>query len=272
MREKLKALLREPFVQFLLGGVLLFLFFAARGTEVDPADRRIVVNEAEVARLSGLWVQTWRRPPSPAELDGLIRDSIKEEVYTREALRLGLDKDDPVIRRRLRSKMEFLATAEAEAATPDEATLRKWLDQNPARYAVGAAFQFEQVFAGSDQENAAGLLQQLRGGVDGDALGDPLSVPRNMDGDQTAIGKVFGDGFAAALAKLPQGRWTGPVQSGFGLHLVRVNAVRLGHKAALAEVRQQVENDWRSASREEREARAYQALLDGYDIRIEKVK
>ena len=272
VREKLKSLLREPFVQFLLGGLLLFLFFAARGTAVDPADRRITITETEVARLTGLWVQTWRRPPTQAEIDGLIRDAIKEDIYYREAMRLGLDKDDPVIRRRLRSKMEFLATAEAEAATPSEAILQAWLDGHSARYATGAGFAFEQVYAGSDVARAASLLKQLQGGAEAGGLGDPLSVPRHMDADQPAITREFGDGFATALTKLPIGEWSGPVQSGFGLHLVRVNSVRLGRKAALVDVRQQVENDWRSASREEREARAYQALLDGYDIRIEKVK
>ena len=126
-RERMTRALREPLVHFLLAGLAIFVFFAAFGPEVDVGDRRIVVNEDQVRRLATQWSQTWQRPPSPTELDGLIRDYIKEEIYYREALRLGLDRDDMVVRRRMHSKMEFLATSETENMTATDDALRAWL-------------------------------------------------------------------------------------------------------------------------------------------------
>lgn len=270
MRDRLRAVLREPFVQFLFGGLAIFAFFWARGTGVDPADRRITVTEAQVGRLAGLWAQTWRRQPTATEIDGMIRDHIKEEVYYREALRVGLDRDDPMIRRRLRSKMEFLATAQAEAESPTDAALQALLDWNPARYAVDPSYAFDQIYAGSGKAEAVALLGQIKAGRDAASLAKPLSVPSNMDAPKTEIARTFGDGFADALAALPKGQWAGPVESGFGQHIVRVKTIRAGAAPKLDDVRKRVENDWRAANRQTREARAYQALLDGYEIVIEK--
>jgi peptidyl-prolyl cis-trans isomerase C len=116
-----RAWLREPLLHFLIGGTLVFAFFAWRGEAVDPESRSIIVTVDTAEQLAARFEQTMQRAPTPAEMDGIIRDHIREEVYYREAMRLGLDADDAVIRRRLRSKMEYLARAEAEAAKPDDA-------------------------------------------------------------------------------------------------------------------------------------------------------
>ncbi len=262
---------REPLVHFLIAGAAIFLLFS--GAATDAGDRRIVITEAQVARLATQWAQTWRRPPSPQELDGLIRDYVKEEVYYREGLRLGLDKDDPVIRRRIRSKMEFLATSEAENAAPTEAELQAWLDRNPDRYALDPAYSFDQIYVDAQGGDAPGraraLLAQLRASPKTPPSGDPISLPARMEGAvKQDVERQFGADFAGALARQPVGGWAGPVVSGFGLHLVRVRSVKAAHRPTLSEVRRQVENDWLSESRARREAEAYQTLLDGYDIRI----
>jgi hypothetical protein len=265
--------LQEPFVHFLVAGLALFAFFAVRGEEVDPESRIITIDEAQVSRLAASWQQTWQRPPSPTEIDNLIRDHIKEEVYYREAIRLGLDQDDTVIRRRLRAKMEYLATAQAENAPVDDATLQTWLDKNPARYAAGAAYSFDQIYLGTgDPKSAAAQARnKLSTGTDWAQVGVAISLPRTLDAVSTAdIARNFGEEFAAGLAKLSPGDWSGPLTSGFGSHLIRLRKVDPGKAARLADVRQQVENDWRSATQKAREAKAYQALLDGYTIQIAK--
>jgi peptidyl-prolyl cis-trans isomerase C len=260
--------LREPLVHFLIVGAFIFALFPGGAT--DPAGRQIIVGEAQVARLAAQWEQTWRRQPSPAEFDGLIRDHIKEEVYYREALQLGLDRDDPIIRRRLRSKMEFLSTAQSDASPVDDTVLQTWLDRNPARYANDAVFSFDQIYV-RNTETAAIALAQLKAGGSSNLLGEALAVPAAMEAAPSSeIDRLFGAQFATTIARLPLGTWTGPVESGFGSHLVRVRAVEATKKPKLADVRQQVENDWRNATRIKREERAYQALLDGYDIKIEK--
>lgn len=266
----LRALLKEPLVHFLLAGVLVFAFSAWRGEPVDPASRSIEIDERQVRQLAERFVQTWRRPPSAPELDSLIRDYIKEEVYYREALRLGLEADDAIIRRRLRAKMEYLATAQAENVAADDATLQRYLEANIARYADGARFSFDQIYLGEGVDAAVVKARLVRGG-DWQTLSAPISLPPSVsDADRADIAKEFGESFAKALAGVKVDEWAGPVESGFGQHLVRVRAFSPGRKPQLSQVRQRVENDWRAETAKAREAKAYQALLDGYTIAIAK--
>jgi peptidyl-prolyl cis-trans isomerase C len=267
----MRAWLREPLVHFLLAGLAVFAFSAWRGEAVDPAGRAIEIDARQVGVLAERFVQTWQRAPSAGELDGLIRDHIKEEVYYREALRLGLEADDAIIRRRLRTKMEYLATAQAENVAADDTTLQRYLDRNAARYADGARVSFDQIYLGEGGD-AAAVKAKLARGADWRALGAPISLPRSVeDADGAQIAREFGESFAAALVQAKLGdEWMGPVTSGFGQHLLRVRAVKAGRKPVLSEVRQRVENDWRSETAKAREAKAYQALLDGYTIKIAK--
>lgn len=279
LRDRLRSLRHEPLVHFLLGGLAIFAFFAWRGTEVDPASRTIVIDRAQVESLSAQFGQTFRRSPEPREIDGLIRDYIRDEVYNREARRLGLDQDDQVIRQRLRQKMEYFARSSAESEQPSDAQLQRMLDANPTKYASGARINFDQVYLGQGSpaeidKRAKSLLARLRHGADWHASGAPLSVPRSMEGATTGeIEREFGDRFAEELSSLtgkPVRTWQGPVTSGYGAHLVRLRTVIAPTPPRLAEVRQQVENDWRAATVDAREKAAYQALLDGYTIRIDK--
>ncbi len=269
-----RTILREPLLHFLVAGLAIFGFSAWRGEAVDPASRTIMINAEQVENLTTRWAQTWQRPPTGAEIDGMIRDYIKEEVYYREAKRLGLDDEDAIIRRRLRSKMEFLAGAEIENAAPSDVTLQAWLDKNPAKYAADARYSFDQIYltandADAARDRATTLLALLNKGGDWQAFGDSISLPPSLEDTAKAnVAREFGDAFAASLAAQRIGGWAGPVASGFGLHLVRLRAVKTSDKPNLAQVRQTVENDWRAATLADREAKAYQALLDGYTIRI----
>ena len=278
-KDRLRSLRHEPLVHFLLGGLAIFLFFAWRGTDVDPASRTIVIDRPQVERLAAQFSKTFRRSPTAQEIDGLIRDHIKEEVYNREARRLGLDENDTVIRQRLRQKMEFLARSSVESEQPSDADLQELLDANPAKYGSGSVFSFDQIYLGEGNQGDAGsqardLLARIGERKDWQALGEPLSVPASMERATRAdIERQFGEQFAGELASHatnPANGWRGPVPSGFGAHLVRLRFVSTPGTPTLAQVRQQVENDWRAATIEAREAAAYQALLDGYTIRIEE--
>ncbi len=260
--------LREPLVHFLVAGFLLFLVLGS--SAADPASRTIKVDEARVAQLAESFAQSWQRPPQPREINGLIRDYIKTEIYEREARRMGLDIDDEIIRRRLRSKMEFLVDSQVESLSADDATLQAWLDRHPMRYATRTLYSFEQIYLGESGTGAAELAQLARG-ADPGTLGKPLSLSRTIaSADGVMIAREFGETFATALSGLQPGHWSGPVPSGFGVHLVRIGKRIAGRKPALSEVRQQVENDWRTETRRAREAAAFQALLDGYTIRIDR--
>ena len=268
LTEHARRLAREPLVHFLVVGALIFAVWGGGG---DAADRSITVTEAQVRGLTGQWEQQWHRQPTLAEIDGLIRDLIKDEVYYREAVRMGLDTDDIIIRRRMRSKMEFLVAAQAENETPSDTALQRWLDTHRRDYATAPALSFDQIYVGSDAARAATGLVKLEKGVDPARLALPLSVPLMLDNAASGdIDRQFGDGFARAVAALPPGRWAGPVTSGFGQHLVRLRKLTPGAVSPLSAVRKAVENDWREANRVARENAAYQALLDGYTIRIAK--
>jgi hypothetical protein len=153
-------LLREPIVHFILAGAVVFALMSGRAPDVG--ERRIVVNEAVVARLGQRWTENFRRQPSPQELDGLINEYVRDQVYYREALRLGLDKDDEVVMRRMRNKMIAIATSDAEAASPSDADLQKLIDADPARYAAEVTYSFDQLYLGADnpadRQNAAAAL------------------------------------------------------------------------------------------------------------------
>jgi peptidyl-prolyl cis-trans isomerase C len=275
-RVHLRSALKEPLLHFLIAGFAVFLISAWRGEAADPESRIINISEPQVEQLVAGWTQTWRRPPSPAELDGLIHDYVEEEVYYREAIRLGFDRDDPVVRRRLRSKMEFLATSEAETAAADDSALQRWLDHHGGLYQAPARYSFDQIFfdatdAAGANRKAEAALEQMALGLNWHDISGQISLPAHLEAaSSTDVARQFGDDFASSLSGISGYDWVGPIQSGFGLHLVRLRAKMISGKPRLADVRQRVENDWRAATKADRAAKAYQALLDRYTVKIEK--
>jgi hypothetical protein len=272
-RTRAAALLREPLVHFLVLGALVFVAMAGRAP--DLGERRIIVDEPVVAGLVNHHVRAFRRPPTAEELDGLIRDHVRGEVYYREALRLGLDTDDEVVKKRLRNKMLAVAGAEAEAAQPSDAELQALLDADPARYAAPPRYRLEQIYLGPDapalRAAAAAEIGRIPKGARPGIMTQPLPLPgRFDDASQTDLAEQLGDDFATALARLPVGTWMGPVVSGFGLHLVRIDQRVQPPPPRLADVRQRLENDWRSSAIRKAQDAHLQQLLDSYDVEIRR--
>jgi peptidyl-prolyl cis-trans isomerase C len=271
-RDRAVALLREPLVHFLIAGGLVFALLSGR--PADPGERRIEVDVAVVTRLVDRFGQAFRRPPSPVETDGLIRDYVKEQVYYREALRLGLDRDDEVVIKRLRNKMIALVTAEAEAREPTDAELQTLLDKDLARYSGEPSYDLEQIYFGADNSaNRTAARGALASGSVGPGAGAVSPLPLRFAGAaQSELAEQFGDGFAAGLRRLPVGSWQGPVLSGLGLHLVRIGQRVPPPKPAVAPIRQRLTNDWRAAALRKAEDEGYRRLLEGYDVTIERPK
>ena len=272
-RTRAAAMLREPLVHFLVLGALVF--FAMAGRAPDLGERRIIVDEPVVAGLVNHHVRAFRRPPTAEELDGLIRDHVRGEVYYREALRLGLDTDDEVVKKRLRNKMLAIAGAEAEAAQPSDAELQALLDADPARYAAPPRYRLEQIYLGPDapalRAAAAAEIGRIPKGARPGIMTQPLPLPgRFDDASQTDLAEQLGDDFATALARLPVGTWMGPLVSGFGLHLVRIDQRVQPPPPRLADVRQRLENDWRSSAIRKAQDAHLQQLLDSYDVEIRR--
>ena len=268
-----RSLLREPLVHFLLAGAAVFWLLSGRAP--DLGERRIVVDKVVAGALVERFYGSFHHLPTPDETDGMIRDYVADQVYYREALRLGLDQGDEVVVRRMRRKLESLAVADAETAEPSDATLQELIDRDPARYSDDPRTSFEQVYLGADtaenRASANALLAVLRGGKAVSSV--PAPLPANLDSAGASdISGLFGDEFTLALRDLPKGQWQGPIASGLGLHLVRVSTRAAPSKPSLATVRQRVTNDWRAAAIAKARAEAYRKMLGGYDVKIELPK
>ena len=270
--------LREPLVHFLAIGALLFLVFNWRGGG-GPSSNRIVITPGQIDSMVAGFTRTWQRPPTDQELKGLLDDYVREEMATREAMALGLDRDDTVIRRRLRQKLEFVAEDTIDAAPATEAELQAWLDAHPDAFRTEAQVAFRQVYLSPDRRGAAvdadarALLARLSAAgpsVAIDRAGDALMLPLEVDSStRTDIARQFGEEFADAILKVEPGRWTGPLNSGYGLHLVFVRERREGRVPGLAEVRAIVEREFLGDRRKRRLNAMYERMLEDYRITVE---
>ena len=225
-------LIREPLVQFLLIGVAVFAIYELVASQSELPRDRIVVTEGRVRQLALVFAKTWQRSPSPQEMRGLIDAYVKEEIYYREAIKLGLDRDDTLIRRRMQQKMEFLSEPSDDRLAASDATLQSFYDANQADFLIEPEVEFQQILIDSEKDRepaevrAEQLLRQLRDSsqdVDASELGDATLLPYATQlSSVTRIGNAFGENFAKKLATLPADEWTGPIKSPFGLHLVRI--------------------------------------------------
>jgi hypothetical protein len=239
----------------------------------------IVVTEGRIGNLTETFARTWQRPPTAEELNGLVEDYIREEVLYREGVALGLDRDDTIIRRRLRQKLEFVSEDAASAVEPTDTELAAYLAKNADDYRVEAQLTFTQVFLDPSKRgdrfdtDAAALLDVLRtrgDKVNPATLGDSLMLePRYELAGEADIARLFGSEFEAEIRDQPVGEWVGPLKSGYGAHLVRIEARTPGRMAPLAEVRDEVARDWAARRRQEVLEAQYQELRSRYRVRIE---
>ena len=272
------ALLREPLFQFLVLGAALFGLFHLVDNRKAEAPTRIVISSARIANLAEGFARTWQRPPGAAELQGLVDDYIRDEVFYREGRAAGLDRDDVIIRRRVRQKMEFFAE-DASVPEPSEAQLASYLEANPERFKTEDLFTFHQIFLSAtrraatidrDSQQVADALAHADAAVDATALGDPFLLGGEFQAvSQHEVASIFGDGFAKRLSMMEQGRWQGPVPSSFGQHFVYVTERIPGGLPRLDVVRQAVRREWSNARRLEAEQKLYASLRERYEIVVE---
>lgn len=273
---RLQQLLREPLLHFLLIGAVLFLIYGWLNPGGGSGDRqRIEITPAVVDRLEESWTSQWRRPPDPEELASLIDAYIREEIFYREALALGLDNDDSIIRRRLAQKMEFLTEDVITQAPVTVAELRDFFAANREQFAEPARVSFVHLYfspdrRGGEARNDAQLaLDELRaaGTVDAGERGDPFLMQSDYRGlSQRDAAQLFGASFAEALFALPPGEWQGPIESGFGWHLVRVLDRQETRIPDFEAVRDRVEQEFNYQRYRAVQDDVYQRLRSQYDI------
>ncbi len=272
---KITALLKEPLLHFLLIGLLLFLLF---GKVAPPSadGNRITVNRAVIAGLATQFQSTWSRPPAAVELNGLVDSYVRDEILFREGVALGLVKDDPVIKRRVRQKLEVLIEEEGKSGGASDAQLTAYLSKNAAKFQMPPVLSFEQVFFdparyGNQLESAITVsLAALNKGATPESQGQGSMLPTRVDKlPLDLVVRDFGDEFGKALATAPVGQWVGPVPSGFGVHLLRITERKPGYVPSLDEARKAVTREWENDQREAALASNYARLRKDYDVVIE---
>lgn len=279
IRHKLLRYLRDPLFHFLVLGTVLFILYSVVNGPARMSADRIVIDENQAMRLSEQFQRTWMRPPSRQELLGLAEDFVKEEILYREAKALGLDQDDLVIRRRLRQKMEFLNEDLTEPKAPTNAELQSYFDANRDKFRRSDRFSFQQIYmnplksTGDLKQTAVELLTRLNSNpalsADPNSIGDVTLLPTQLDAaTEPEVAHTFGKNFAKVIKNATIGRWSGPYESGYGLHLVRVMKHETGGLPDMAEIRPILEREWYAERRKEAHNSFYQALRARYDVKI----
>jgi hypothetical protein len=265
-------LLREPLVPFLVLGGGLFALVSWISPDEARDVRRIVVSPAQIEALAEQFSRTWMRSPTEAEMAGLVESHVRDEIYYREAVAIGLDQNDPVVRRRMRQKLEVILDDMATVSIPTDQVLAAFMRDNEERFRREARVSFVHVFLSLEKRqdlegDAATLLAQLQAGASAEAVGDPTLLGYEFRWVmQRDVQKQFGAAFAEEVFALEPGVWTGPIFSALGGHLVMVTEREEGRMPQLAEVRSEVEREWLAVRSQELKDAAYKRLRDGYDV------
>lgn len=272
-------MLREPLVQFLLLGTALFALYSFFAGEEGPgnAEYEIYLTPDELLQMTVYFESQWKRQPNLEEFGRLLEIRVEEEILYREALAMGLDQDDTIVRRRMAQKMKFLAEDVAAARDPGINELRRWFVDNSRLFALPGRISFRQVYFSPDQRGAQArqaaeiALMQLAGQpIDSPLtaeLGDSIML-QDYFGDRSveSLAQVFGPAFAQEVRRLPPGSWQGPIESGLGWHLVFIDFLEPGRLPDFSEVEPEVRNAWLAEQKEAAYRTAYEEMRAKYTI------
>ncbi len=276
---RLRRWLREPLLHFLLLGIMLFAayHFMERGRGGASPLKQIQLTLDDLNQLNLYFQSQWRRPPTPEEFKRLVENKVQEEVLYREALAMGLDKDDTIVKRRMAQKMQFLAEDMAAAHQPTTAELKAWYEKNSDKFALPNRVSFRHLYFSPDrrgqraQDDAVKALAKIAGQpVDtktAAALADPFMF-QNYYGDRAPeqLAKEFGTAFAQSIFRLTPGSWQGPIESGYGWHLVFVDSLIPGRTPAFEEIQQDVKTAWLGEQKAQAWQKTYQEMRAKYTV------
>jgi len=270
--DSIRAMMREPLLHFLIGGLGLFLLFDLVSESTRSSDDEIFVSAGQIAHMQAIFRKTRQRPPSADEIRGLIDNFIVEEVLYREALSIGLDKDDTIIRRRLRQKMEFLLD-DFTIVEPSDADLQQYLTNNPDRFRKDGLISFSQIYLNEySGDKAVELLSGLQVGEikNPSERSESYLLPYHIEeASESVVSAQFGEKFMLQLFALDVGSWLGPVDSPFGIHLILIDKIVEGRIPELEEIRQRVAQEWLVDFREKAQQGILEQMRAQYSITID---
>ncbi len=265
-----KKVIKEPLGHFLLAGAALFVLYSSVNPET-ASHNVIVVDDGRINHLSAVFEKTWNRPPSEQELKTIIDDYVLEEIYYRQALEMGIDKNDAMIRRRLRQKMEFFTSAAASMVEPDNAELEQYLLSHADKYKAGNRYSFEHIYLTTDrpQSELAARIKQVQHALQQDQspVGDASLLPATFDNASAFnVERSFGKGFSQKLDTLTLNNWSTPLDSGLGIHFVKLTDRQVGTLPPLQAVRKQVVRDWMHQRTQKLRSEIENKLLNEYEV------
>lgn len=268
---------REPLLHFLLIGIVLFLAYGYmnRGRGGIESSRQITVSIDDIRTMVSYFESQWHRPPTREEFNAMVEDKVREEVLYREGLAMGLDKDDTIVKRRMAQKMQFLAEDVATAHEPSAAELSTWFEKNSKKFALPSRYSFRHVYFSFDKrsKNARNDAEKALASVAGQpedsklavSLADPFMF-QDYYGDRApeALAKEFGPQFAVAIEKAKPGSWQGPIESGYGWHLVYIDTIIPGRIPAFEEIEPDVKTAWLGEQKQQAWQKAYAEMRAKY--------
>jgi peptidyl-prolyl cis-trans isomerase C len=271
--------LREPLLHFVLIGLVLFGFYAYthRGRVGVESSRQIALSLDELRGMETFFEAQWHRQPTPVEFQSMVEDKVREEVLYREGLAMGLDKDDTIVKRRMAQKMQFIAEDVAAAHEPSTAELKAWFQKNADKFKLPSRYSFRHLYFSPDKRgknahgDAASVLARIAGLPEDSNVTASLSdsfMFQDYYGDRTpsAIAKEFGPPFAVAIEKVKPGSWQGPIESGYGWHLVFVDTVIPGRTPAFEEMEPDVKTAWLIEQKASAWQKAYAEMRARYTV------
>jgi hypothetical protein len=267
-------MIREPLLHFLLAGALIFaVYHALVGEPVESSTNTIVIGDAEMQFLRAQYEKLWGRPPADRDLAPLVQEFIREEVLYREGVAMGLDRDDVIVRRRIGQKMEFLIGDMAVPAEPDDDTLQTYLEANRDKYLDPPRLTFTHVYFNVDRRgnqaraDAEVVLAELGDRQRAPEMGDRFALSVDYAAKTAReVDQTFGPAFGEQLLQAPVGAWSGPVESAYGLHLVRVLERTEPRLPEFDELRDRLSTDYSFETRQAANELALEHLTERYQV------
>lgn len=271
--KTIRKVIKEPFLLFFLLGALIFIMYTRATGYIDQRNRQIYVGQDQIALLAESFQKTWNRSPTEDELKAQINNFIMDEIFFKEAVSMGLDKTDLAVKRRLRQIMEIMMDDFA-TIYPTENQLREYLSANPEKFRQDSRISFRYIyFPLEDEDEAIRILDRLQKGisVEKDYTGGLLLIPDRFEYEtEWEIERLFGGVFTRELFELETGDWTGPVESSYGWHLVKVSERIEGEVPDLNQIWDLVEREWSVERKKEIKEQQYKVMQGQYKISIEE--
>ncbi|MBL7472707.1 peptidyl-prolyl cis-trans isomerase [Robertkochia sediminum] len=271
----MRKIIKHPVFQILCFGVLLgttlLLIYGPRQPELQ--DRKVVIDDADLAHMVAGWQRTWKRMPTREELQGIMNSYVQDEVVYREALNQGMDRNNATVKRALISQMDMLAEGQGSERDISEEAIKAYYDLRKEQFVAPALLKFHQVYLKDEKDSTAmtALVSKWnREGLspeEGLKKASPsLLLPRINLQTTDVIDREFGNGFAAALSKLPVRQWSGPVRSGFGYHLIYLDSLIPAAPLPLENVKNEIANMLQYEEKQAAKEQFYTELLQQYEI------